>query len=128
MTTILILGSAPMAVETRTWPRTPFDAIVAINNAHALRPDWDYLVYPWDFPASRLPSPAAGQRLVSEAEFVPAQNAQGGFVYAGGTMAFTAAYWALQALRHALSTKRADALLRHRNRRPAAPRRDLTLD
>jgi hypothetical protein len=99
MTTILILGSAPMAVETRTWPRTPFDAIVAINNAHALRPDWDYLVYPWDFPASRLPSPAAGQRLVSEAEFVPAQNAQGGFVYAGGTMAFTAAYWALQALR-----------------------------
>jgi len=99
MTTILILGSAPMAVEARTWARRPFDAIVAINNAHAIRSDWDYLVYPWDFPANRLPRPAPGQRLVSEEDFVPAQNAHGGFVYAGGTMAFTAAYWALQALR-----------------------------
>jgi hypothetical protein len=99
MTTILILGSAPMAVEARTWARRPFDAIVAINNAHAIRSDWDYLVYPWDFPANRLPRPAPGQRLVSEENFVPAQNAHGGFVYAGGTMAFTAAYWALQALR-----------------------------
>ena len=99
MTTILILGSAPMAVEARSWAREPFDAIVAINNAHAIRSDWDYLVYPWDFPASQVPRPAVGQRLVSEDEFVPAQNAQGGFVYAGGTMAFTTAYWALQALR-----------------------------
>jgi hypothetical protein len=40
-----------------------------------------------------------GQRIVTEAEFVPAQNAYGGFVYAGATMAFTAAYWALHALR-----------------------------
>jgi hypothetical protein len=30
---------------------------------------------------------------------VPAQNAYGGFVYAGATMAFTAGYWALSALR-----------------------------
>jgi hypothetical protein len=30
---------------------------------------------------------------------VPAQNAFGGFVYAGGTMAFTAAYWALHSLK-----------------------------
>ncbi len=29
---------------------------------------------------------------------MPAQNAYGGFVYAGGTMAYTAAYWALSAL------------------------------
>lgn len=88
-----------MAVEARTWARKPFDAIVSINNAHAIRPDWDYLVYPWDFPANRLPRPVPGQRLVSEEDFVPAQNAHGGFVYAGGTMAFTAAYWALHALR-----------------------------
>ena len=40
-----------------------------------------------------------GQRIVTEAEFVPAQNAYGGFVYAGATMAFTAAYWALHVLR-----------------------------
>jgi hypothetical protein len=35
---------------------------------------------------------------VVEAEFVPAQNRLGGFVYAGATMAFTAAYWALDVL------------------------------
>ena len=99
MTTVLLLGSAPMATEARQWPRAPFDRLVAINNAHALRPDWDDLVYPWDFPAANLPSPAPHQRLVSETAFVTAQNAFGGFVYAGGTMAFTAAYWALFDLR-----------------------------
>lgn len=88
-----------MAVQARDWPRAPFDGIVAINNAHALRPDWDYLVYPWDFPADRLPQRQPGQKLIDETAFVPAQNALGGFVYAGGTMAFTAAYWALHALR-----------------------------
>jgi hypothetical protein len=99
MTTVLMLGSAPMAAQSKTWPRAPFDKIVAINNAHALRPDWDYLVYPWDFPAADIPPPHAGQTLVDETAFVPAQNAFGGFVYGGGTMAFTAAYWALAALR-----------------------------
>lgn len=98
MSTILLLGSAPMARQARDWPRAPFDAIVAINNAHAVRPDWDYLVYPYDFPDERLPQPHAHQRLVDETAFVPAQNAFGGFVYAGGTMAFTAAYWALYSL------------------------------
>lgn len=98
MSTILLLGSAPMAAQARDWARDPFDKIVAINNAHALRPDWDYLVYPYDFPAARMPKVTADQRLVDESEFVPAQNAFGGFVYAGGTMAFTAAYWALHSL------------------------------
>jgi hypothetical protein len=36
---------------------------------------------------------------VTQEEFVPAMNALGGFVWGGGTMAFTAAYWALHALR-----------------------------
>ena len=99
MTTILILGSAPNAVDCRDWPAHRFDAIVAINNAHALRPDWTHLIYPWDFPADRLPKPGPGQRLVTETDFVPAQNRFGGFVYAGGTMAFTAGYWALHALK-----------------------------
>lgn len=98
MTTILILGSAPMAAEATHWPRAPFDGIVAINNAHALRPDWDFLIHPWDFPPERLPVPRPGQRIVTQDDFVPAQNAFGGFVYGGGTMAFTAAYWALHAL------------------------------
>lgn len=99
MTTLLMLGSAPMAVAARDWPRAPFDRVLAINNAHQLRPDWDYLIHPWDFPADRLPRPGPAQHLVTETEFVPAQNAFGGFVYAGGTMVFTAAYWALHSLR-----------------------------
>jgi hypothetical protein len=41
----------------------------------------------------------AGQTVVTAADYVPAQNALGGFVYAGGTMSFTAGYWALHALR-----------------------------
>lgn len=99
MTTLLLLGSAPMATEAATWDRAPFDSVVAINNAHALRPDWDYMVYPWDFPPENLPTPGPRQSLIDETAFVPAQNAFGGFVYGGGTMAFTAAYWALHALR-----------------------------
>ncbi len=99
MTTVLILGSAPMAARAALWPRGPFDRVVAINNAHAIRPDWDFHIHPWDFPPERVPAPGPGQRIVTEDDFVPAQNAQGGFVYAGGTMAFTAAYWALEALR-----------------------------
>ena len=94
-----MLGSAPMAVQARDWPRDGFDAVVAINNAHMIRPDWDYHVYPWDFPADRRPVPQGRQRAVTQEDFVPAQNAFGGFVYGGGTMAFTAAYWALHALR-----------------------------
>lgn len=100
MTVVLLLGSAPSVVSCRQWPREPFDQIVAINNAWAVRPDWDYLIHPWDFAPDRLP-PALelGQRIITENDFVPAQNAYGGFVYAGATMAFTAAYWALHALR-----------------------------
>ena len=98
MTTLLMLGSAPMAAQAALWPRAPFDGIVAINNAHAIRPDWTWMVHPHDFPAARVPQPGPGQHVVTEADFVPAQNAFGGFVYAGATMAFTAAYWALHAL------------------------------
>lgn len=99
MSVALMLGSAPMVTEAATWPRAPFDRIVAINNAWRVRNDWDHAVYPWDFPEERHPVAGPGQRLVTEAEFVPAQNRFGGFVYAGATMAFTAGYWALDALR-----------------------------
>ena len=96
---VLMLGSAPMALQARDWPRAPFDHIIAINNAWLVRPDWDETIYPWDFPADSIPTPAGHQRLITQDDFVPAQNRYGGFVYAGGTMAFTAAYWALDALR-----------------------------
>jgi hypothetical protein len=99
MTCVLILGSGPTVTEAAHWPRAPFDHVVAINNAHAVRPDWTHHIYPWDFPEDRRPQPGLGQTVVTQTEFVPAQNAFGGFVYAGGTMAFTTAYWALHALK-----------------------------
>lgn len=99
MSVVLILGSAPIAVQAGGWSRDGFDAIVAINNAYRIRPDWDYAIFPWDFPVERRPLADNDQQLVTEAEFVPAQNAYGGFVYAGATMAYTAAYWALAVLR-----------------------------
>jgi hypothetical protein len=99
MTVVLVLGSAPMVEEAAHWPRAPFDRVVAINNAWRVRQDWDAAVYPWDFPPERQPVAGPGQQLVTEAEFVPAQNGFGGFVFAGATMAFTAGYWALAALK-----------------------------
>ena len=99
MSITLMLGSAPNALDVREWPRAPFDHIVAINNAWRIRHDWDDLCCPWDFPQDRRPSPAAHQRMILQEDFVPTQNLYGGFVYAGGTMAFTTAYWMLAALK-----------------------------
>lgn len=100
MSVVLILGSGPNVITCRTWPRAPFDRIVAINNAWSVRPDWDDLIHPEDFAPQRMPvdiSPA--QRIITARDYVPLQNTLGGFVYAGGTMAFTAAYWALADLK-----------------------------
>ncbi|MEJ8561416.1 hypothetical protein QTO30_09450 [Yoonia sp. GPGPB17] len=100
MSVVLILGSGPNVVRCRDWTRDPFDRIVAINNAWAVRPDWDDLIHPDDFPVERMPVDiAAHQRIIRAADYVPRQNTLGGFVYAGGTMAFTASYWALAALK-----------------------------
>jgi len=100
MSVVLVLGSGPNVVDSRSWPRDLFDTIVAINNAWAVRPDWDVLIHPEDFPTERRPVDVdTSQSIITAQEFVPAQNAFGGFVYAGGTMAFTAGYWALHALR-----------------------------
>ena len=100
MSVVLILGSGPNVVACRDWPRDPFHRIVAINNAWAVRPDWDDLIHPDDFPVERMPVDLSpNQRIVRAADYVPLQNTLGGFVYAGGTMAFTASYWALAALK-----------------------------
>lgn len=97
---VLVLGSAPDALEVREWDRSTIASIVAINNAWAIRDDWDYLIYPDDFPSERLPATQSTSALrITSDKFVPAQNEFGGFVYAGGTMAFTSAYWALHALK-----------------------------
>lgn len=97
---VLILGSGPNVLTCRDWPRAPFDRIVAINNAWAVRPDWDYLVYPDDFPAARHPVDVApGQNLIQSGTYVPENNRFGGIIYTGATMAFSAGYWALGALK-----------------------------
>lgn len=102
MSCVLMLGSAPTVLAARAWDRAPFDHIVAINNACQVRADWDFHIHPWDFPADRIPQPVGHQRIITQDDFVPAQNDYGGFVYAGGTMAFTAAYWTLAALKPAV--------------------------
>lgn len=98
--TVLILGSAPDALRAREFRRAGIDTILTINNAWQLRPDWDLLLHPKDFPAERRPTDLnPDQRLHSHPAYVPAVNTHGGFVFCGGTMAFTAGYWALTALR-----------------------------
>ena len=100
MSVVLILGSGPNVITCRDWPRAAFDRIVAINNAWAVRNDWDDLIHPDDFPAARMPiDTTPAQRIIRASDYVPVQNVFGGFVYAGGTMAFTASYWALGALK-----------------------------
>ena len=96
---VLMLGSGPQAMQAKDWPRGGFDTLLAINNAYMVRPDWDLMIHPWDFPHPRRPVAGPAQRVVTQEDFVPAQNAFGGFVYAGATMAFTAAYWGLHGLR-----------------------------
>jgi hypothetical protein len=96
----LIIGSGPSAPSTRHWPKPSNMTIIAINNAWQARPDWDCLVHAGDFPVDRMPDRLMpGQTVYSHESYVPAQNRFGGFVYGGGTMAFTAGYWALDTLK-----------------------------
>ena len=97
---VLIIGSGPAALRARSWDKSHFDHIVVINNAWQIRSDWDSLIFPDDFPVDKQPtSIGVKQQVIRSSDYVPVQNTCGGFVYAGGTMAFTAAYWALGALR-----------------------------
>jgi len=96
MTVVLIVGSGPNATECENWDRRDFDEIVAINNAWRVRPDWTQLIHPEDFPSERCPDAiTSSQRIIDAGDYIPALNAYGGVVYQGGTMAFTAGYWAL---------------------------------
>lgn len=97
---VLILGSAPDAMRAATWPKPDSCKIVSINNAWRVRGDWDYNIYPDDFPAENTPDRIdIAQKIIKSSTYVPANNRFGGIVYAGATMAFTAGYWALSALK-----------------------------
>ena len=96
---VLILGSGPNVRQAEHWPRGWFDLIVVMNNAWRVRPDWDTLVFPEDFPVeNRPPDLQPLQRFIEADQFVPSQNTHGGFIMGGATMAYTTAYWALEAL------------------------------
>ena len=99
MKTVLILGSAPNAVNATQFDLDKVDALVALNNAWSIRPDWTHAIYPEDFPHARRPAPNDGQCIITYEDFVPANNSYGGIIYAGATMAFTSAYWALHILK-----------------------------
>ncbi len=100
MTTVIIMGSGPGVLLAQGWAKEPGQTLVAINNAWLVRPDWDWLIHPEDFPQDRHPpSLLPHQKIATAQDYVPIQNSFGGFVFAGGTMAFTAAYWALGALK-----------------------------
>ena len=97
---VVILGSGPKASQAAEWDARFWNQLVVINNAWRIRSDWDACVFPEDFPDENRPfNPASGQTLIQAEHFVPQQTQLGGVVYVGGTMAFTAAYWALGALK-----------------------------
>jgi len=99
-TTVLMLGSGPSATEAHMWSADYWTHLVVINNAWRVRGDWDMCIFPEDLPVEKRPaSLLPDQQLIEARDFVPMQNQFGGVVYAGGTMAFTAAYWALGALK-----------------------------
>lgn len=96
MTIVTILGSGPNVVQSQDWPKALMGHVLAINNAWRVRPDWDALIHPEDFPQDRWPAAVGdAQAVITAQDYIPANNAYGGVVYAGGTMAFTASYWAL---------------------------------
>ena len=99
MKSVLIVGSAPDALRIQSVDCSKVSNVVAINNAWRLRKDWDYIIFPEDFPKTNQPQGFDSNKLISAKQYVPEQNSFGGFIYAGGTMAFTAGYWALGALK-----------------------------
>lgn len=99
MNVVLIVGSAPDAVRINSLDLSLFNSCIAINNAWRLKREWDYVIYPEDFPTQHQPKNTLIKKIITAKEYVPMQNNYGGFIYAGGTMAFTAGYWALGALK-----------------------------
>ena len=93
---VLILGSAPNVVAVNDIDLSSYGEIIVINNAWQVLESWTEHIFPYDFPRENKPTRySKSQRAIDEKLFVQRQNEFGGFIYAGGTMAFTALYWAL---------------------------------
>jgi hypothetical protein len=97
---VLIVGSAPNALMIKEWELDWFSHVVVLNNAWRISDQWTHLIFPDDFPPENLPREGMeGKTFIRSADYVPSQNVYGGVLMAGGTMAFTAGYWVLDALR-----------------------------
>mgnify|MGYP000052100267 CR=1 FL=1 len=85
---VLILGSGPNVTISQNWPSEWFDHIVVMNNAWRVRPDWNALVYPEDFPAERMPdSVSADQRLTGASAAAPGNQDFARLVLLGAPLA-----------------------------------------
>lgn len=62
MNSVLIVGSAPDAVRIQSVDCSMFSHVVAINNAWRLRTDWDYIIYPEDFPKAQQPTTISAKK------------------------------------------------------------------
>ena len=62
---ILIIGSAPDAIEAQSLEEALFQRIVTINNAWNIRNDWDFVYFPDDFPDNRRPNWQQGTKINS---------------------------------------------------------------
>ena len=71
---ILIIGSAPDAIEAQSLQGKLVQNIVAINNAWNIRSDWDFCIFPDDFPDNRRPTGNEVQKLIRSEQYVPLQN------------------------------------------------------
>ena len=74
MKTVLIVGSAPDAARIQSIDCSTITYKVAINNAWRLRKDWDYVIYPEDFPKEKQPTSFDKDKLISAKQYVPKQN------------------------------------------------------
>ena len=78
---VLVIGSAPEAVRAADFEISVFDKVIVINNAWKITNQWDELIFPHDFSDENKPSKLLDhQKIVTEDQFVFAQNLFGGFV------------------------------------------------
>lgn len=93
---ILLLGSAPEAEVLRDADLSGVTQVV-MNNAWRIRGDADYIIFPNNFPEENRPPTSLPMKRVWEKAYKKRIAASGGLLFTGSTMAFNAAYWALNA-------------------------------
>ncbi|SDB55052.1 hypothetical protein [Bauldia litoralis] len=98
---VLLAGSAPDVVALRDRDLGGLTA-VAVNNAWRIRDDFDYVVFPRNFPDENRPPEGYRGALVREINYLKHVASAGGLLFCGSTMAFNAGYWAVRYLKPAL--------------------------